>query len=74
MKKNMGRTDKIVRLIIAAALLILYATEVVEGTWGIIFLILAGILVLTSLVSFCPLYAPFHLHTNRNKNKQEKVV
>ncbi len=70
MKKNMGRVDKIVRLIIAAALLILYATGVVEGTLGIILVSLAGIFVLTSLVSFCPLYAPFHIHTNRNRSKK----
>lgn len=69
MKKNMGRADKIIRLIIAAALLIIFANGYVEGSWGVVLLILAGILVLTSFVSFCPLYAPFHIHTNHKKAK-----
>lgn len=73
MKKNMGRTDKIVRLLIAVALLIIYANDIVEGTWGIILLVLAAILVLTSFVSFCPLYSPFHIHTN-NRSKHKKVI
>ncbi|QYA24666.1 DUF2892 domain-containing protein [Gramella sp. MT6] len=69
MKKNMGKTDKIIRLLIAVALLIIYANGMVEGTLGIIFLVLAGILVLTSMMSFCPLYSPFDIHTNKGKDK-----
>lgn len=75
MKKNMGKTDKIIRLLIAVALLIIYAYGIVEGTWGIVILVLAGILVLTSLVSFCPLYSPFHIHTNRRgKDKAKRAM
>lgn len=68
MKKNMGKTDKIVRLLIAVVLLIVFANDFVIGVWGILSLLLAGILVLTSLVSFCPLYRLFHLHTNKRKD------
>jgi len=63
MKKNMGSTDKIIRFILAAIFVILYFTGTVSGTVGIILLVLAGVFVLTSLVSFCPLYAPFGLST-----------
>lgn len=67
MKKNMGSTDKMIRLIIAALIVILYFTNVITGTLAIVLLILAGIFVLTSLFSFCPLYLPFGLNTAKKK-------
>ena len=63
----MGFTDKIIRLLVAAAIAILFFTDVITGTLGIILLVVAGIFVLTSLVSFCPLYLPFGLSTLRKK-------
>jgi len=63
MKVNMGSTDKIIRFVLAALFVVLYLTEVVTGTWGIVLLVLAGVFVATSLISFCPLYAPFGLRT-----------
>lgn len=63
MKKNMGSADRILRVIIAAVIAILFFTKVIEGTLGIVLLALAGIFVLTSLVSFCPLYLPFGIST-----------
>ncbi len=68
MKKNMGTADRIIRVIIAAIIAVLYFTGVIPGTIGVILLILAGVFVLTSLISFCPLYAPFGLSTCKNKN------
>ena len=55
----MGPADKIIRFIIAAVIGVLYFMNIVSGTLGIVLLVLAGIFVLASLVSFCPLYAPF---------------
>ncbi len=63
MKKNMGNTDRIIRIVIAALLVVLYATGTVTDTWGIVALVVAGIFVLTSLVSFCPLYTIFGIST-----------
>ena len=63
MKKNMGTADRIIRLIIAAIVGVLYFTGIVSGTLGVVLLILAGIFVLTSVISFCPLYAPFGIST-----------
>lgn len=63
MKKNMGSTDKIIRLLVAAVIAGLYFTNTITGTLGIVLLVLAGVFVLTSLVSFCPLYALVGLNT-----------
>jgi len=63
MKKNMGSIDKAVRIILALVFAGLYFGGVVTGTLGIVLLALGGVFVLTSLVSFCPLYAPFGIST-----------
>ncbi len=63
MKKNMGSTDRIIRILIAVVIAVLYYTGTLSGTVGLVLLILAGVFVLTSLVSFCPLYAPFGINT-----------
>lgn len=69
MKKNMGSADRIIRVIIAAIVGILYFTETISGTIGIILLVLAGVFVLTSLISFCPIYALFGIKTCKIKEK-----
>ncbi|HLF52539.1 DUF2892 domain-containing protein [Flavobacterium sp.] len=53
----MGTTDKIIRIILAIVMVILYFTETVTGTLGYVILGLSVILALTSFISFCPLYA-----------------
>lgn len=63
MKKNMGNTDRIIRLLLAAVFAILYFTNTVTGTLGIVLLVLGGVFVVTSLVSFCPLYTLVGLNT-----------
>jgi len=68
MKKNMGSADRIIRLIIAATVTVLFAMNVISGTLGVVLLVLAGVFVLTSLVSFCPLYALFGMNTCPAKN------
>jgi len=67
MKKNMGTTDKIVRIIIALVIVGLYFAGIINGTIAIIGLALAAIFILTSFISFCPLYLPFGLSTLRKK-------
>ncbi len=57
MIRNMGNTDRIIRLVLAALFLVLFLANVVTGIAGIVLLVLAVIFVLTSVVSFCPLYA-----------------
>ncbi len=65
----MGSTDRIIRIIIAAVIGVLYFTGTISGTWGLVLLILAGVFLLTSFVSFCPLYAPFGISTCPAKSK-----
>jgi hypothetical protein len=67
MKKNMGMIDISVRLVIAALVIVLYFTNVISGTLGIILLVFAGIFILTSFVSICPLYLPFGFSTRSKK-------
>ncbi len=63
MQKNMGKADRTIRFLVAAIVVILYTTNVISGTLGIILLVVAGIFLLTSFISFCPLYAPFGIRT-----------
>ena len=70
MKKNMGSTDRVIRFIVAAVIAVLYFTDVISGTLGLVLLVLAAVFVLTSFISFCPLYAPFGLSTCKMKEKK----
>lgn len=63
MKKNMGNADRIVRFLVAALVAVLYFTNVITGTLGIVLLVAAAVFVLTSLVSFCPLYTLLGINT-----------
>ena len=63
MKKNMGTADRAIRVIVAVVIAALFFTNVISGVLGIVLLVLAGVFVLTSLVSTCPLYMPFGLST-----------
>ena len=69
MKKNMGGADRIIRTIIAIVVAALYFTGTVSGTLGIILMVLAAIFLLTSFISFCPLYMPFGIKTCRIEEK-----
>ena len=68
MKKNMSSADKMVRLTIAAILVVLYLSNVVTGTLGIVSLVVAAIFALTSFISFCPLYTIFGISTCKVKD------
>jgi hypothetical protein len=67
MKKNMGSLDKGIRVIIAAAIAALYFYDVISGTLAYILMGLSVILLLTSFVNFCPLYAPFGISTCKKR-------
>lgn len=67
MKKNMGNADRIIRLIAAALIAVLYYTHQISGTAAIIFGVVAIIFVATSFVSFCPLYWPFGISTRKKQ-------
>ena len=67
MKKNMGGADRGIRILLAAVFAYLYFGGIVSGTWGVVLIVLAGVFALTSLVSFCPLYAAVGISTCATK-------
>lgn len=65
MKKNMGTADKVLRILVAIIIAGLYFTNIISGTIAIILLVIAGVFILTSSMSFCPLYLPFGISTRK---------
>ena len=63
MTKNMGTTDKIIRLALAAVVAALYFTGTISGTPALVLGVFAIIFALTSLASFCPLYSIVGINT-----------
>jgi hypothetical protein len=68
MKKNMGSIDKLVRVLVAAVIAVLYFTDQIIGTAAIILGIFAIVFILTSAIGFCPLYLPLKLSTIKKKD------
>lgn len=65
MKKNMGLTDKIIRIALAAIITVLYFTNTISGTLALVLGAFAIIFIITSFMSFCPLYSPFGISTRK---------
>ena len=63
MKKNMGGTDRVIRIFIAIVVIVLFWQGIISGTLGYVLLALSAIFVLTSFISFCPLYTLLGLNT-----------
>ena len=63
MKRNMSNVDRIIRVILAALFAYLYFGEIVTGTLGIILVVLGAVFLVTAILAFCPLYAPFKFST-----------
>ena len=67
MKKNIGNLDKVIRVLVAILIFVLYLTNEISGTAAIVLLSLAGVFILTSFISICPLYLPFGISTKNTK-------
>ena len=67
MKKNMGSADRISCIIFAIIIGVLYFTNAIEGTAALVLGALAVVFLLTSFISFCPLYLPFGISTCKKK-------
>jgi len=63
MKKNMGKADSAIRLVVAAIIAVLYFMNIITGTLGIILLVVAVVFAATSFINFCPLYTIFGMNT-----------
>ena len=67
MKKNMGKIDKLMRIIVAMVIGLLYLNNTISGMFGMVLIVLAMVFLLTSLINFCPLYLPFGIDTREEK-------
>ena len=67
MKKNMGSIDKIIRIIVALVVSILFFTGTVTGVLGYVLLAVGGVFLLTSVMNFCPLYPILGINTCKKK-------
>ena len=63
----MGTIDRVIRILIAVLVIVLYFTNIISGTLGIILLIVAGVFILTSVLGFCPLYMLIGINTRSKK-------
>lgn len=68
MKKNMGKADKMLRMVVALVIGMLYINKTISGFLGDILVLLAIVFVITSLIGFCPLYIPFGMNTTENQD------
>ncbi len=71
MKTNIGSTDKLIRLLLAIVLILLFYFEVLTDSLGILALIGALVLTVTSLINFCPIYGIFKINSAKKKEKVE---
>lgn len=76
MKKNMGTTDRNIRILLAVSVAVLYYLNVITGPLALvlILILIIGILLATSFISFCPLYLPFGFSTRKKPKKTKHEV
>lgn len=67
MKANMGTADRIIRILVAAVIAVLFFTGRISGTLATVLLVVGAIFLLTSLVRVCPLYLPFGIRTSKDE-------
>ncbi len=67
MKKNVGTIDKVIRIVVALLVVVLYFTHVITGVLAIVLLALAAVFVITALLSFCPIWTIFGLSTTKKQ-------
>lgn len=72
MSANMGSTDRIIRIILAIVIAILYFTNQITGTAAIVLGIIAIVFLLTSSIGFCPIYLPFKISTRKGQRQIKK--
>jgi uncharacterized membrane protein YtjA (UPF0391 family) len=68
MKKNMGNADRLIRVLVALVLGFLVYNGTIAGTLGTVLSVVAIIFLLTSLVSFCPLYTLVGIKTCKTQD------
>lgn len=69
MKKNMGRVDTWIRILIALVIIVLFYLNKLSSPWDIILLIVGIVMLLTSLLGYCPIYTPLKIDTRKKEEK-----
>lgn len=69
MKANMGKVDKIIRILAAIVIGVLYFNNQISGTLASVLLVVAGVFILTSSTGVCPLYLPFGISTKKKEKE-----
>ena len=67
MKRNMGNLDRILRIIVACAIIVRYFMHIISGMVAMVGLALSAVFILTSFIGVCPLYLPFGINTEEKK-------
>lgn len=70
----MGTVDRVARILVAVAIAIAYFTNLISGTVAIVLLVFASIFIITSLISFCPLYLPLGISTRKKETKTNNLI
>lgn len=65
MRTNVGRTDKIIRLVLGIVAAVIAFVVGAGSVPGIILLVVAAVLIVTAFVGFCPLYRLLGINTCR---------
>ena len=73
MKKNVGKIDKSVRILVAIVIMALYYFGYISGTIAMVLLVVGAIFLLTSLLNICPLYSIFGINTCKRKQNFKLV-
>ncbi|MCI4676706.1 YgaP family membrane protein [Candidatus Mycolicibacterium alkanivorans] len=63
MTKNMGVVDRVIRILAAVLVAVLYLTKVISGPLAIVLGVIAAVFIITGFVGVCPAYLPFKLST-----------
>lgn len=63
MKQNVGRVDRFVRAGLAVLFVVAAGAVGFGSIGGIVLLVLAAMMAVTSAVAFCPLYGPLKIST-----------
>lgn len=67
MRKNMGTIDKVLRILAAIVIAVLYFTHVITGILAIVLLVFAAAFIITSLISNCPMYPLLGINTRKKE-------
>lgn len=63
----MSELDKILRVLAAAVVVVLNFMGLIGGTLATVLMSIAAVLLLTTLINFCPLYALFKINTRKEE-------